>query len=162
LAAKNPWFGGLEKLGFPWILSSESSLFNGLQWIFAEEKYSRPFAAAPEPRQHGVMILARGKGRIGHKASLISFLISCQKLLYAFFSPSRAPFDWAQWQFPLTHSAAAAARSSPVGAIRPDTAAPASGLSLAKTNTDRLEMTATRTSASERSRAMSSESPKPN
>jgi hypothetical protein len=33
----------LEKLGFPWILSSELSIFNGLRWIFAENKFSRFF-----------------------------------------------------------------------------------------------------------------------
>jgi hypothetical protein len=37
----------LERLGFPWILSSESSIFNGLRWIFAQRNFSRPFAAAP-------------------------------------------------------------------------------------------------------------------
>jgi hypothetical protein len=37
-------FWGLEKLGFPWILSSESSLFNGLRVTFAERNFSRPFA----------------------------------------------------------------------------------------------------------------------
>src|ERR1700674_5612458 len=63
---------------------------------------------------------------------------------------------------PGSHSAAAVARSSLVESIRPETAAPASGLSWAKMNTDRLETIATRTKASERSRAMSSESPKPN
>jgi hypothetical protein len=26
---------GLETLGFPWILSSESTLINGLRWLFA-------------------------------------------------------------------------------------------------------------------------------
>jgi hypothetical protein len=34
---ESPRFWGLEKLGFPWILSSESSVFNGLRGIFAEE-----------------------------------------------------------------------------------------------------------------------------
>src|ERR1700722_2079014 len=63
---------------------------------------------------------------------------------------------------PGAHSAAAVACSSLVAIIRPDTVAPASGLSWAKTNTDRLETNATRTKASDRSRAMSSESPKPN
>jgi hypothetical protein len=41
---ENPSFWGLEKLGFPWILSSESSLFNGLRWIFREQNFSRLFA----------------------------------------------------------------------------------------------------------------------
>jgi hypothetical protein len=33
----------LEKLGFPWILSSESSLFNGLRVIFADENFAPLF-----------------------------------------------------------------------------------------------------------------------
>ena len=40
---------GLEKLGFPWILSSESRLFNGLQPIFGEKFFmpvSSPSGAA--------------------------------------------------------------------------------------------------------------------
>jgi hypothetical protein len=37
-------FQGLEKLGFPWILSSESRLFNGLRAIFAKRKFLAPFA----------------------------------------------------------------------------------------------------------------------
>ena len=47
---ENPSFWGLEKLGFPWILSSEMSLFNGLRGIFVEIIFLRPFAlgAAPE------------------------------------------------------------------------------------------------------------------
>jgi hypothetical protein len=36
----------LEKLGFPWILSSESSLFSGLSGIFAQRNFARPFAVA--------------------------------------------------------------------------------------------------------------------
>jgi hypothetical protein len=40
---------GLEKLGFPWILSSEMSLFNGLQRIFAERFIRAPSA----PREPG-------------------------------------------------------------------------------------------------------------
>jgi hypothetical protein len=46
---ENPGLWGLERLGFPWILSSESNLFNGLRRIFAERNFSSPFAAAPEP-----------------------------------------------------------------------------------------------------------------
>jgi hypothetical protein len=34
----------LEKLGFPWILSYETSLFNGLHGIFRENNIGRPFA----------------------------------------------------------------------------------------------------------------------
>jgi hypothetical protein len=45
----------VERLGFPWILSPESIILNGLRWIFAERNFSRPFAArraAPNGRRH--------------------------------------------------------------------------------------------------------------
>jgi hypothetical protein len=35
----------LDFLGFPWILSSESRLFNGLRGFLPDENFSRPFAA---------------------------------------------------------------------------------------------------------------------
>jgi hypothetical protein len=41
---------GLEKLGFPWILSSESSNFNWLQDIFAENIFR---VASPLMAHHG-------------------------------------------------------------------------------------------------------------
>jgi hypothetical protein len=37
---ENPSFQVLDFLGFPWILSSESSLINGLRWIFAEKFFA--------------------------------------------------------------------------------------------------------------------------
>ena len=40
---------GLEKLGFPWILSSETSLFKGLHGIFAGRNFARPFAPDDGP-----------------------------------------------------------------------------------------------------------------
>jgi hypothetical protein len=40
---------GLEKLGFPWILSSEMSLFNGLRENFVQKFFSTPNRSrAPE------------------------------------------------------------------------------------------------------------------
>jgi hypothetical protein len=53
------WMGqnkGLEKLGFPWILSCETSFFNGLHGIFAGKNFSRPLpqAAAPEEVHGGL------------------------------------------------------------------------------------------------------------
>jgi hypothetical protein len=54
---KDPRFWGLDFLGFPWILSSESRLINGLRWIFREENFARPFAAgAAPPGQESVFI----------------------------------------------------------------------------------------------------------
>jgi hypothetical protein len=40
----------LEKLGFPWIPSTELNLFNGLREIFAEIKFSRPLARGSQRR----------------------------------------------------------------------------------------------------------------
>jgi hypothetical protein len=71
----------LERLGFPWILSSESSIFNGLRWIFAERNFSRPSAAAPEPRERLPAILACAKAWISHGATVTQFLLFCNKLL---------------------------------------------------------------------------------
>jgi hypothetical protein len=61
----------LEKLGFPWILSSESRLINGLHAIFTK-KISRPFlppwtSEAPERKAAGEAVRKRGKV---HRASL--------------------------------------------------------------------------------------------
>ena len=44
ISRRKPPFRGLEKLGFPWILSCEMSLFNGLRRILAEKNFSRPLA----------------------------------------------------------------------------------------------------------------------
>jgi hypothetical protein len=45
---------GLEKLGFPWILSSEMSLFNGLRENFAEHfirALDAPRGAGKQPKR---------------------------------------------------------------------------------------------------------------
>jgi hypothetical protein len=42
---ENPRFRVLDFLGFPWILSSESRLINGLRWIFAEKFFLGAFLA---------------------------------------------------------------------------------------------------------------------
>jgi hypothetical protein len=39
---ESPLAGGLDFLGFPWILSSESRLFNGLRGFLRVENFSRP------------------------------------------------------------------------------------------------------------------------
>jgi hypothetical protein len=41
---------GVQKLGFPWILSSESSLFNELRWISLQEISRALLPAATERR----------------------------------------------------------------------------------------------------------------
>jgi hypothetical protein len=81
----------LDFLGFPWILSSETSSFNGLRWILADRNFSRPFAAAPEPWERRPTILARGKGRIGHGEKVTHFLLFCNKLLSTEIAVRRLP-----------------------------------------------------------------------
>jgi hypothetical protein len=41
---ENPRFRGLDFLGFPWILSSETSLFNGLRWNFVDNIFAARFS----------------------------------------------------------------------------------------------------------------------
>jgi hypothetical protein len=43
---ENPRFEVLDFLGFPWILSSETRLTNGLRGIFLEKFFPRLFASA--------------------------------------------------------------------------------------------------------------------
>jgi hypothetical protein len=52
IGRESPCLWALEKLGFPWILSSESSLFNGLRGIFAGRNFSRPFARRGPQRRN--------------------------------------------------------------------------------------------------------------
>jgi hypothetical protein len=70
---------GLDFLGFPWILSSESRFFNGLRGIFREENFSRPFAARQRAGT-GAGILTMQKRSIAHRASLTRFLLFCNQL----------------------------------------------------------------------------------
>jgi hypothetical protein len=64
----NPRFRGLEKLGFPWILSCESRLINGLQGIYSVRNFRGVFApwafAAPERKAAGEVMRER---RSGHR-----------------------------------------------------------------------------------------------
>jgi hypothetical protein len=59
----------LDSLGFPWILSSESRLFNGLRGLFRKLFFSRPF---PDPRiaERGTGGEAMRKRWDAHQASL--------------------------------------------------------------------------------------------
>jgi hypothetical protein len=82
---------GLEKLGFPWILSSEMSLFNGLRRILGGENFSAPLAHEAGRNRAGAGALERransgtsgglGMQRIDHGTSLAQVLIFCKQLL---------------------------------------------------------------------------------
>jgi hypothetical protein len=61
---ENPRLQELERLGFPWILSPESSIINGLRGIFAEKISRALLPARQNPRGRQPKILACGKGRL--------------------------------------------------------------------------------------------------
>jgi hypothetical protein len=60
----------LEKLGFPWILSSEISLFNGLRAIFAQKNSRSPSPGVEGRPGRGRAVGAMRKGGIVHGVSL--------------------------------------------------------------------------------------------
>jgi hypothetical protein len=72
---ENPRLQGLEKLGFPWILSSESSLFNGLRGIFRKRNFARPFALGGSGGRGDTAVEVMRMRRIIHEASLAQFLL---------------------------------------------------------------------------------------
>ena len=86
---ENPSLRGLEKLGFPWILSSETSLFNALHGIFAEKKFARSFGPRGGSAGRAPDGLGIAKRRIGHGASLPYLLIFCKRLSPLSFPLSR-------------------------------------------------------------------------
>ena len=67
----------MDSLGFPWILSSETRLINGLRGFFAKQFFSPslPLRRGTEPAVEAML-----KGATVHGASLIYFLIFCNLL----------------------------------------------------------------------------------
>jgi hypothetical protein len=80
VSVRKPRSDVLDFLGFPWILSSESSLFNGLSGIKRRSFFPRRFPQALEAREWDPCGFGRPKRRIVHRASLIQFLIFCKNL----------------------------------------------------------------------------------
>jgi hypothetical protein len=72
---ENPCLWRLEKLGFPWTLSSELSFFNGLHGILAKRNFSRPLAATAAAPGRGVSAFIVQKRSIAHGVSLTQFLL---------------------------------------------------------------------------------------
>jgi hypothetical protein len=66
---ENPCQQGLESFGFPWILSSESSLFNGLHGK-TDENFFAPLPLAFAAREREAAVEAMLKGRFDHGPSL--------------------------------------------------------------------------------------------
>jgi hypothetical protein len=77
---KNPQLRLLDFLGFAWILSSESRLFNGLRGIFREEFFSGIFLVLRGRDDGEPAVEAMRKREIVHGRSLAPFLISCNQL----------------------------------------------------------------------------------
>jgi hypothetical protein len=71
---------GLDLLGFPWILSSESKLFNGLRRIFGGRKFLAIFCRRGGGAGTGAGILTMQKRSLAHRASLTHFLLFCNQL----------------------------------------------------------------------------------
>jgi len=71
---------GLEKLGFPWISSSESSLFNGYTG-FSLENNSRPLCRPGSGPRRGASVLNMQKRRIAHQVGFCNSL-SIEALLF--------------------------------------------------------------------------------
>jgi hypothetical protein len=70
----------LDFLGFPWILSSESRLFNGLREISGEKNFARPFLRREAAGRERAVEAVR-KGGIVHEASLPWFLVFCKRIV---------------------------------------------------------------------------------
>jgi hypothetical protein len=58
---ENPVYRLLDFLGFPWILSSESKLINGLHGINRQKFFWGPLSVASAPPGRWLTILARGE-----------------------------------------------------------------------------------------------------
>jgi hypothetical protein len=67
--------------GFPWILSSESGLFNGLRGISARKILASFLPEHREAQGWGAPVKAMRKRGIVHEPSLTRFLILRKKLL---------------------------------------------------------------------------------
>jgi hypothetical protein len=70
----------LDFLGFSWILSSETRLFNGLRRIFGGRKFLALFCRWGGGAGTGAGILTVQKRSMAHRASLTHFLLFCNQL----------------------------------------------------------------------------------
>jgi len=77
---ENPNLWLLDSLGFPWILSSESSLINGVHGINRPEKFLDAFSPASSAGTGDTAVEGARTGRIGHGASLAYFLVFSNRL----------------------------------------------------------------------------------
>jgi hypothetical protein len=70
---EDPQLSGLDSLGFPWILSCESSFFNGLCGIKRGQFFLALFPWLSKRRDGRTQSRATRKRRIVHGASLLQF-----------------------------------------------------------------------------------------
>jgi hypothetical protein len=77
---ENPDSKLLDYLGFPWILSSELRLFNGLHGIFERNFFLALSPSAAASRGTKTAIEAMRKRRIAHELSVNEFQIIRNKL----------------------------------------------------------------------------------
>jgi hypothetical protein len=77
---RKPCFEGWKSLDFLGF-SRPSRAFSMGYAGFSLEEFLAPFCPAAEPRERRPTILGCGKGRIGHRATLLLFLLFCNQLL---------------------------------------------------------------------------------
>ena len=80
VSLRKPRSRGLDFLGFPWILSSETRLFSGLRRIFGGRKFLALFCRWGGGAGTGAGILTVQKRSMAHRASLTHFLLFCNQL----------------------------------------------------------------------------------
>ena len=73
---ENPCLWGLDKLGFPWIPSSETRLINGLRGIFGEKVFR---GVSPRPRSRNGRVRSRSFGRAGLFMAQAYSISDCQQ-----------------------------------------------------------------------------------
>jgi hypothetical protein len=71
---ENPAEEGLDFVGLPWILSCESSLFNGLCGIFGELNFARPWPVGSGAGMGSAAVDGGRISRIIHQSNLAQFL----------------------------------------------------------------------------------------
>ena len=85
---------GLDCLGFPWILSPESRLVNGLRGILCEESSARPFAAGRR-RWNRSQYFDDAEMQYGPSSKSNSFSVALQSIVVAATpNPTRFPQLW--------------------------------------------------------------------
>jgi len=94
MAALSAWtrsIQGLEKLGFPWILSSEMSLFNGLRAMFAMRIFEPPRSRGEVRAAAAVLAFSMRMDEIAHGKTLTIISGFLQAIVASQLSPPMTP-----------------------------------------------------------------------